>query len=336
MVTLLTISALFISFIVTLMITPYWIRRAKTHGLVGGDMHKPGKKIAELGGLAVICGFLAGLLYYVAIDVFVYGNASYARYIFAGISSVLIATIIGLTDDILGWKIGLRQYQKVILTIAIVFPMMVINAGHSIITIPLLGRYDVGLLFPLLFVPAAIMGASNGFNMIAGYNGLETGLGIIILSTLGYLAWLNNMGWVAVIAFCMVFALLAFLIFNMYPASVFPGDTLTYSVGALIAIIAILGNMEKYALMLFVPYFIEFVLKARGMMQKESFARVMSEGTLAKPYKKYYGIEHIAIDVADRIKGKAREYDVVLLIWGFQLIFVAIVLLDRFYLYLSF
>lgn len=331
MPSLLTVSSLAISFIVTLMITPYWIRRAKTHGLVGGDMHKPGRKIAELGGLAVICGFLAGLLYYVAIDVFIYGNASYARYIFAGISSVLIATIIGLTDDILGWKIGLRQYQKVILTIAIVFPMMVINSGHSIITIPLFGRYDVGLLFPLLFVPLGIIGASNGFNMIAGYNGLETGMGIIMLSTLGYLSWLNKMGWVAVIAFCMVAALLAFLIFNIYPASVFPGDTMTYSVGALIAIVAILGNIEKFALVLFIPYFIECALKARGSMQKESFGRVMSEGTLARPYSRYYGIEHIAIDVAKKIKGRAYEYDVVILIWGLELFLAAIILLNIHY-----
>lgn len=333
MPTILTASSLIISFLVTLIITPYWIKRAKDHGLVGEDMHKPGRKIAELGGLCVMTGFLAGLLYYVAIDVFVYGNATYARYIFAGISSVLIATIIGLTDDILGWKIGLRQYQKVILTIAIVFPMMVVNAGHSIIAIPFFGRYDVGLLFPLVFVPLGIVGASNAFNMIAGYNGLEAGLGIIILSTLGYITWINHIGWVAAIAFCMVAALLAFLIFNKYPARIFPGDTLTYSVGALIAIVAILGNVEKFALILFIPYFIELVLKARGKMQKESFGKVMSEGTLAKPYSKYYGIEHIAIDVTKKITGRAYEYEVVLLIWGFEVLMAIIALLDRFYLF---
>ena len=129
----------------------------------------------------------------------------------------------------------------------------------------------------------------------------------------------------------MVFALLAFLIFNKYPARVFPGDTLTYSVGTLIAIIAILGNMEKFALVLFIPYFIELVLKARGLMQKESFARVMSEGTLTKPYRKYYGIEHIALDVVQKLKGRAYEYDVVFLIWGSELLLALIVILNQFY-----
>lgn len=330
MPTLLTGSSLLISFIVTLIVTPYWIRRAKYHKLVAVDMHKPVRKAAELGGLCVITGFLAGLLYYVAVDVFAYGNGAYSKFIFAAVSSILIATIIGLTDDILGWKIGLRQYQKVILTIAIVFPMMVVNAGYSIITIPFLGRYDIGYLFPLVLVPLGIIGASNAFNMIAGYNGLEAGQGIIILSTLGFLAWLGGAGWVAAMAFCMVFALLAFLIFNKYPAKVFPGDTLTYSVGTLIAIVAIFGNIEKFALVLFIPYFIEFFLKARGKMQKESFAKVMSEGTITTPYRKYYGIEHIAIDITRKLKGRAHEYEVVLLIWAFQVLLAFVVLLDKF------
>ncbi|MFC1732668.1 glycosyltransferase 4 family protein [candidate division KSB1 bacterium] len=320
MATTLTISSLLISFIITLIITPYWIKRARDHNLVAKDMHKPGKKAAELGGLCVICGFLAGILYYIAIDVFVYGNASYAKFMFAAISSILIATIIGLTDDILGWKLGLRQYQKVILTIAIVFPMMVINAGQSTMSFPFFGRYDLGLWFPLLIVPIGIIGASNGFNMMAGYNGLEAGMGIIILSTLGYISFAIGSEWVALMAFCMVAALAAFLVFNKYPARVFPGDTLTYSVGALIAIVAILGNMEKFALIIFTPYFIECVLKARGKMQKESFGKVLKDGSLAIPYKKYYGLEHVFIALIRKIKKRAYEYEVVLSLWGLQII----------------
>ena len=89
------------------------------------------------------------------------------------------------------------------------------------------------------------MGAANGFNMIAGYNGLETGMGAIILFTMGYIAWFTRTGWVAVVALCMFSSLVAFYLFNKYPARIFPGDTLTYSVGALIACVAIAGNMES-------------------------------------------------------------------------------------------
>src|SRR3989344_2780262 len=74
-----------------------------------------------------------------------------------------------------------------------------------------------------------------------------------------------------IIAACAFMALLAFFIFNKHPAHIFPGDTLTYPIGTIIAIIAILGNIEKFALILFIPYLIEGLLKARGKMQKESF-----------------------------------------------------------------
>ncbi|MFO8015568.1 MAG: hypothetical protein R6U32_00540 [Candidatus Woesearchaeota archaeon] len=146
------------------------------------------------------------------------------------------------------------------------------------------------------------------------------GQGVIILSTLGFIAWLTGSGWVAAMDFCMVAALLAFLIFNFYPAKVFPGDTLTYSVGALIAIVAIFANIEKYALILFIPYFIEVILKARGKMQKESFAKVLKDGSLKNQYRRYYGIEHIAINTIRTLKKKAFEHEVVLSIWAFQAI----------------
>jgi len=133
--------------------------------------------------------------------------------------------------------------------------MVVLNVGESIIHIPFLGAVNIGLLFPLVVVPLAIIGASNGFNMLAGFNGLEAGMGILILSILGWLSYIRDYTVAAVLSFCMVGALLAFLIFNWHPARIFPGDTLTYPVGTLIAVVAILGNIEKFALILFIPIF---------------------------------------------------------------------------------
>jgi len=80
-----------------------------------------------------------------------------------------------------------------------------------------------------------------------------------------------------------------FYIFNKYPAKVFPGDVLTYSVGAIIAITAILGNIEKIAVFFFIPYIIEVVLKSRGRLKKASFAEVQEDGSLKNRYNKFYG-----------------------------------------------
>ncbi len=322
MPSLLTLSAFFISFFITFFTLPFWIKRAKFAKLVGYDVHKNGKpQIPELGGICVITGFLVSLLFYIATRIFIYNTGDNILSIFATITALLIATSIGFVDDILGWKIGLRARYKVALTFFIALPIVVINVGHTVMAVPFLGQVDFGILYPLLFVPLAIIGASNGFNMIAGYNGLEAGQSMLILTALSIITYFTGNTYLSLMGACMIAALGAFYIFNRYPAKIFPGDTLTYPVGALIAIMAILGDVEKYALILFIPYFMELVLKARGRFVKESFALVKENGSLENRYEQWYGLEHIAIDVVRKIKGTATEQDVVHALFAFQLFF---------------
>ncbi len=234
-----------------------------------------------------------------------------------------------MADDMLGWRIGLRQREKVMFTFLIPVPLMVINAGQSVISSPFLGTLDIGLLYPLLIIPIGVIGASNAFNMLAGYNGLEAGLGVVILSTLGLIAYSNGNTVAVVIAVTTVSALIALLYFNKYPAKVFPGDTLTYPVGAIVAIVAIIGNMEKSAVVLFSLYYIEFLLKARGKLRPEWTAKLLDDGSLAVR-DKVYSIPHIAILLLRKVKGKAYEYEVVLLVLLFQVV-IAIYTLYSFY-----
>ncbi len=315
-----------VSFAAVLFSVPFWIKRAKKYGFEEKDVHKKDAKAVGLGGLLVVFGFVAGILSYVAIDLFYLKNHPDLSIIFAVVSSILIALIIGLVDDLLGWKIGLRKYQKILLVFLIALPIMAINAGISTITLPLIGKMNIFFLYPLIAVPLGISGAANGFNIVGGYNGLEAGMGIIILMSQGIITFAIRQTTASTIAFCMAAALAAFLIYNRYPAKIFPGDSMTYAVGALIAIVAIVGNIEKFSIMLFIPYIIEGVLKLRGKLQKESFAKLLPDGSLAEPYKKYYGLEHVAITIARKIKKKCYERDVVGLLWAFQAVIAVIVL----------
>jgi UDP-N-acetylglucosamine--dolichyl-phosphate N-acetylglucosaminephosphotransferase len=98
-------------------------------------------------------------------------------------------------------------------------------------------------------------------------------------------------------------------------------------VGALIATISILGNIEKIAVFFFIPYIMETILKLRGGLKKESFAKLnKKDGSLEPPYKKIYGIEHLAIIILKKIKPnkKAYEKEVVYLINFFQIIIILI------------
>ena len=318
------LSAFVISFLVTFLFIPYWIKRAREIDLVGKDVHKLDKrKIVEVGGICVVAGFVLGLLFYTGLHIFYFKSNTKVLWLMSVLAAILIVTIIGLIDDILGWKKGLKQWQKPFLTIGAALPIIAIKAGTTVMAIPFFGAVDLGLVYTLFLIPIGVIGASNAFNMLAGFNGLEAGMGVLILSTLGFIAWKSGTPWVAMISFIMVFALLAFLFFNKYPAKIFPGDTMTYSVGALIAIVAILGNIEKFALFLFIPYFLEFILKARGRFKKESFAIVQEDGSL-KLKDGIYGLEHAAIKILSKIKSKVYEKNVVYALYGFEIILIII------------
>lgn len=310
------------SFLVTFAAMPTWIKRAFESGFTGKDVHKREREVAELGGIVVILGTVVALLVYIALETFYFRGESLIFFL-AAMATILIAALIGMTDDILGWRIGLSQREKVLLTFFVPAPMVVINAGTSTMKFPILGGVELGLLYPFIIVPLGIIGATNGFNMLAGYNGLEAGLGVIILSALGFMALQVDAVPAVVIAVCFVGALLAFLYFNKYPSKIFPGDTLTYPLGAGIATVAILANIERFAAMLFFLYYLEFILKARGRFNPVWEASIQDDGSLAVS-KGWYTLPHVSITILRRLKGSAREYEAVSLILAFQLL-VAVV-----------
>ncbi len=311
---------LVISFLLTYLTIPFWIRKAKEYGLEGIDKHKLGnKKVAESGGMMVLFGFVLGVLIYIGIRTFYLGGDGIFENIFAILCVILLASLVGVIDDFFGWKKGLSRRSRIILIVFSAIPLIVINAGES----TMMG-IEFGILYPLLLIPIGIAGATTTYNFLAGFNGLEAGQGIIILSFLSLVAYLTGTAWLALIGLIMVAALIGFWIYNKYPAKVFPGDILTYSVGALIAGMAILGNFEKIAVFVFIPYIIETGLKIRGRLEKQSFAKVNKDGSLEMPYNKIYGLEHLAIKILKKIKPSKKVYekDLVYLIHAFQIVII--------------
>ena len=67
----LLIIPLLISFFVTFLVMPVWIRNAIRIGLIGKDVNKFKKpEIVEIGGVVVIAGFTLSVLFYIAIETF--------------------------------------------------------------------------------------------------------------------------------------------------------------------------------------------------------------------------------------------------------------------------
>lgn len=320
---LILILPILISFSVTFLLMPTWINKCKKVGLLWEDMNKFNhpRNVAASGGIIVIAGFILGLLSYLAFRTIFRVDAQINIEIFAGLSVVLILAVTGLVDDLLGWKNGgLSKRARIILAFAASIPLIVINVGDSMISIPFIGVVNFGIFYSLILIPLAIAGTSTTFNFLAGFNGLEAGQGIIILSFLSYVSYTVNKPWLGIIGMIMVASLIAFYFYNKAPAKVFPGDIMTYSIGAMIGTMAILGNFEKIALFAFIPVILEVILKARGKLKKQSFGIPQKDDSLLIPYKKVYGLTHLSILILSKFKSKVYEKDVTYLIFAFQIV----------------
>ncbi len=310
------------SFLITLFGIPRWIQKAKSIGLIWEDMNKydTPKNVAGSGGIIVSISFVLGVLIYIAIITFYFNSVDNITKILALLCTVFFALIIGFIDDILGWaKGGLSKRFRLLLLIFASIPLVVINAGESTI----LG-VEVGLLFPLFLIPLAIVGTTSTFNFLAGFNGLEASQGMIFLGGLSLVCFFTGSSWLSLILLIMIASLGGFYIFNQNPAKVFPGDVMTYPLGALIGTIAILGNMEKIAVFFFIPYIIEVILKSRGKLKKQSFGKPNEDNSLDLRYKKIYGLTHLSIFLLKNFKKNKKVYEeeVVWLINGFQILVI--------------
>ena len=114
----------------------------------------------------------------------------------------------------------------------------------------------------LIFIPVVVFiiaAVSNGANLTDGIDGLAAGSSAIIVLALGIFAWVSgnlifsdylnimyipNVGEAVVFVAAFSGALIGFLWYNTYPASVFMGDTGSLAIGGVIAVIAIIVRKE--------------------------------------------------------------------------------------------
>ncbi len=308
-----------IAFIATLLLTPRWIRFIEALGLTGMDVHKRERpRVAEMGGPAVLSGFLLGIFALIGARVFLYGLSDGLIEMFAAITTILLTCFIGVLDDLSGLsklrekdehgnikRVGLPKWLKPLLTLPAAIPLMVILAGDHSVNLPFFGVMELGLIYPLLLIPVGIMGASNAVNMLAGINGLEAGLGSVLLAALGVFSLAVGSFTAAAIALVFAGALLAFLKWNWCPARIMPGDSLLYAIGGAVAVVAILGNIEKFALYIFFLWFAEVILKSRSRFKAQSFGVVQPDGTIAAPPGRIFSLTHAVMRL-----GRLKEWKI--------------------------
>jgi UDP-N-acetylglucosamine--dolichyl-phosphate N-acetylglucosaminephosphotransferase len=275
-----------ISLALTLVLTKVSIVRLKKLGIVSSDLHKKGQpKKPKIGGIAIAFGFSIGMIlaYYFRADM------TFVLVLLA----FLVSAIVGLMDDFLGFK----AKQKLILPALAAIPLLWF--------IP----WEVSSII-LLFAGVAIV--SNWTNMLAGFNGLEIGLGCIALFFLA----LSSPAAPALILLIYSACLLAFLFFNKYPAQIFPGDVGTLPIGTIMVACIFLGAPVYVLALLLIPYFVDASLKffSAGVFSSSKFRPSSIRNGYLVPGKSYLSLSTLLMNQSPR-----REAGLVLNIWMYEI-----------------
>jgi phospho-N-acetylmuramoyl-pentapeptide-transferase len=163
-----------------------------------------------------------------------------------GVIGLVAGAALGVADDSVKLRSGSRAIParaKLPLQTVLALPIaaLALSAGG---THQLLLPTSLWVLFPLAVV--AIVGTANGVNLTDGMDGLAGGVSAIALALLVLLVPGAPSGEKAV-ALSLCGALVAFLVFNRYPARVFMGDTGSLAIGFALAAMAI---QQGYLLLL--------------------------------------------------------------------------------------
>lgn len=345
-----------LGFLTVLVTTPFAEKYLAASGIYGKDQQKPGKpSLPTSGGLIVLLGFLITLTFYSGLNSLFSDQFIDRELLFASISSAALIALVGLIDDInidynglfkpsevdlevdivtsntiihekadiiFGSenseeaRTGLSQSVKMLMVLPAALPLIAAGAGSWTMIIPLIGRIEWGLLYPLVLLPIGLLFVSNVVNMLAGTNGLAAGMSFVTSLGLGIFGLLNNQFEAAIIAFSLAAPLAGFLIYNMYPSSILPGDSLTYLCGAVMFSAMVVGDMEKFGVFIFMLYFVEFFLKARSGFKADSWGVLQSDGGLVPRHAKNYSLTH------PLMRKGFNEKQITLLLVGLQTLIV--------------
>ncbi len=325
-----------ITFIVTILAIMFVQSYMREAGITSPDYNKKGKVVLPTsGGLAVAFGFTFGILTYIfgASFSFYYPIAN-INYLLATVLAVVLIAFVGFLDDIniskekvrttdmMDYRRGLKKWQKPLFTLVGAIPLMAINAGISTVFLPFLGAVSFGIFYPLIIIPIAIVCVTNAFNLLGGFDGIASGSATIAALALFIYSfiWGNYNG--TLLSAVLVASTFAFLLFDRYPARILTGDSFTYYFGGAFAATVIIGNMEAFGIIVFIPWIIEAFLHLRRRFNVTDLGKRRSDGTFAPPYgKKIYSWTHFLMNLKPM-----KEWEVSLYMWIIVLFFALLAL----------
>ncbi len=258
-----TILPVLISFAISAALGPVVIpllRRLKfgqTERDDGPKSHLKKTGTPTMGGLMILAGIIITSLFYVK-D---YPKIIPILFVTAGFG------IIGFLDDYIkimlrrseGLTPGQKMLGQFLVTGIFVFYYYNLKGGDMAMLIPFMpGHYlHLGwLAVPVAFL--AIIGTVNGANFTDGLDGLASSVTVLIATFFSVVA-IGTQSGIHPITCAVVGSLMGFLLFNVYPASVFMGDTGSLALGGFVASTAYMMDMPIFILIVALVYWVEIL-----------------------------------------------------------------------------
>ena len=256
-----TILAVIIAFVISAILCPIvipFLHKLKFGQQVrddGPQAHLKKQGTPTMGGLVILSSIIITSLLYLK-D---YPKIIPVLFVTAGFG------VIGVLDDyikiVMKRSEGLNPGQKLAGQIIItgIFAYYIITSDEigTQMLIPFTGQY---LVMPVwLFVPALffiVLGTDNGVNFTDGLDGLCTSVTILVATFFTIVAIGENSG-ISPITGAVVGSLLGFLLFNVYPARVFMGDTGSLALGGFVASSAFMMQMPLFIAVVGLIYLVE-------------------------------------------------------------------------------
>ena len=180
------------------------------------------------GGIAI----MLAVLFSISINEIFY-NFDATNYVMLNV--ILLFGLFGILDDM----IDIGRPAKLVLMYYCSYPLMQ-YATHTQILFPLLGYVEFGILYSQLIVPTFVLVAANLVNMHSGFNGMSSGLSVIILISLiiksVMIGSIDNI--IAIIS--IAGATLGFYLFERNPSRIFWGNVGSLTVGASLGVMIVM------------------------------------------------------------------------------------------------
>ena len=221
----------------------------------GPESHLKKSGTPTMGGLIILCSIVITSLLYMKTN----------PQILPGLFVTLGFGLVGFLDDyikvVMKRSMGLHAWQKMIgqFIIVALFAYYLANytdLGTSVL-IPFTGgmEWNMGFWFyPFLFV--VLLGTVNGTNFTDGLDGLLSSI-TVLTATFFTVVAIGTASGLEPITCAAVGSLLGFLVYNVYPAKVFMGDTGSLALGGLIGATAVLLKMPIYIVIVGCVYLVE-------------------------------------------------------------------------------